>query len=743
MRVTPDLVLGLAAQVPLSSLDRAQQHDTAFDNDSTVHASRAFTPKDLLQQPTVGTGIPNPSGTLLFVPYSQFSLDTDTASHTLHIHSVDALKPREYLHEIILPTAGDAFWYDDSTLITTIPDATDRTTSLYASYFSQDGRPENVASTSSGVGELIGVLPTDSAANFHYSSASHHLVFSARIFADGDLASAVQQERAWKGRKDSARAYDGHDYLRFWDQYSDPSHSSLFSTSLSAYGGRWRLGDTYVNLLNGTAHKTPPLDGLGAAFDVWGSQVVYVTKAPDLREPFHSKKNVYLIDIDGRSRPRELTSGARGEAFNPVFSPDGNLIAWLEQPEDAAVASKRYVVLYNIKAETRLKLLQEWDRSPEAMTFSADSTMLYLEAFDVARVKAFAYPLYDTPSTTAPVALTRNGHASGLQPLSNGRLIYTHRTLTSPGSIILLNNIHAALSDMSMITAREVMQPSASSFTAPHIYAAMEEFWFDGYARKIHGFVLKPRGWSPDTANKSWPVALLIHGGPEGMWGDSWSVPFNAHVYSQRGYFVVVINFTGSSSFGQAYSEAIYGDWGGAPLHDIVNGLKHVYGEYPEIDPKRSVAVGLSYGGYMVNLLQGRARELGIEFAALASMDGIFSTEYLAYTIDLLFFMRKEWLAWPWENQTESTYGNFSPHKFVHNWQVPQLIIHGDKDFRVPVTEGIATFNALQQRGVESRLLIFDNEPHVFTNPHNILIYYEEIFEWFERFAGSRMRVLS
>ncbi|KZV68051.1 alpha/beta-hydrolase [Peniophora sp. CONT] len=744
MQLTSDLLLGLAAQIPLSSFEEVNRQHDALDGNLPVDTARAFTPKDLVEQPSVGPAIVNPSGNLLFVPYSKWSLDTDTESHFLRIHSLNTLNPRDVLHETSLPVAGDAFWYDDTTLIATLSNATDRTTSLYASYLSQDAFPGEVIKSLSGPGELVGVLPTDTAAYFRYSAASHTLVFAARVFPDGDLTTAVEQERLWKGRNDTARVYDGNgkSYMRFWDKYGGPMHSSLFSVSLNVHGGKWQLGDSYVNLLAGTTHEVPPQDSLARYaendFDISASQVVYTTKDPELSEAFHTKKDVYLVDIDGRWPPRELTRGVHGETFNPVFSLDGRLVAWLEYPQDGGIAQKSYVVLYDTRTDKSLKLLQDWDRSPGSIAFSSDSTMLYLTAPDMARVKVFAYALYDTASGTAePVALTRNGEASGLQPLPNGCLIYTHRTLTSPGNVVLLSNIQAT-SVPSLVAPYEITKLSFSALSSSHIFSGMEEFWFDGDARKIHGYVLKPRGWTPDAAEKEWPVVLFIHGGPQENNGDSWDVPFNPQVYSQRGYFVVAINPTCSSSFGQNYTDAIINDWGGAPLRDIAKGFEHALKHYPEIDPKRAFAVGLSYGGYMINLLQGHARALGLEFAAFANMDGVFNLEYLSYTIDQLFFMRYNFLGWPWENRTRSTYDAFSPHQFVQNWETPQLTIHGDADFRVPVTEGIATFNALQQRGVPSRLLIFDKEPHLFTNPRNIVIYYEAIFEWFERFSDGK-----
>ncbi|KZV68039.1 alpha/beta-hydrolase [Peniophora sp. CONT] len=756
MRLSPEILLGLAAQVPLSSHNQANRQQDALNDDSPVSSTRAFTPKDLVEQPSVGTAIVNPSGNLLFVPYSKWSLDTNTESHSLRIHSLDALSPRDVLHEISLPVVGEAFWYDDITLVAALPNATDRTTSLYASYLSQDALSEEVVTTLSGVGELVGVLPTDTAAYFRYSAASRALVFTARVFPDGNLTTAVKQEREWKGRPNTARAYDGRSYTRFWNEYGDPMHSSLFSVPLSVRRGKWQLGDLHVNLLNGTAHKVPAEDSLdpGNDFDVSASQVVYTTKDPELSEAFHTKRDassrptsfacaadveqVYLVDIHGRSPTRELTAGAHGETSNPVFSPDGKLIAWLESSQDGAFAQKNFVVVYNTQTDARLEILQDWDRSPSSIAFSPDSTSLYLTAPEMARVKVFYYPLYDNASkTAAPVTLTRDGEALGLQPLPNGRLIYTHRTLTNPGNVVLLSNIQAPV-DPYAIESHEITQLLPPVLSAPHVFSGMEDFWFDGDARKIHGYVLKPRGWTPDAAKKDWPVVLFIHGGPQLMSGDAWNVPFNPQVYSQQGYFVVAINPTGSISFGQEYADAVIGDWGGAPLRDITKGFKHALKEYPEIDPKRAFAVGFSYGGYMINLLQGHARELDLEFAAFANMGGPFNAEYFAYTIDQLFLMHYSWLGWPWENKTQSIYNAFSPQRFVQNWETPQLNIHGDADFRVPVTDGIATFNALQQRGVPSRLVIFDEEPHVFGNPHNIVIYHEAIFEWFERFARGK-----
>ncbi|KZV71578.1 alpha/beta-hydrolase [Peniophora sp. CONT] len=720
MQFISDVLPDLAARTPLS-------------RNADVNLSPALTPKDLLELPSVGSAVPNVSGTLLFVIYSKWSHDTDTESCSLQVSSIagSAAGSQTILLEIDLP-AGEAFWFNDTTLVVAVPDSTEHTTSLYACNISQDSRPERVARSVAEIGELIGALPTDSAGHFRYSPSPRVLVFTARVFSDGNLVTAVAQDRAWSERKDTARVYDGQTYLRHWNQYGGPMHSALFSTSLSVHERKWQLGDTYVNLLKGTYHKVPATDSPGPDFDVSDSQVVYTTKDTSLREAFHTKKNVFLVDLNGRSPPQELTIGDHGGTSNPIFSPDGKCVAWLEIESDGAFDAKNYVVLYDTKTKTRFTLLQGWDRSPSSIAFSSGSHVLYLTAPEIARVKIFAYPLFENAQDNpAPITLTHTGEATDLHALSDGRLLYTHTTLTSPGSARLLSNLHD-ISNPSAIVSQEVASPSVDALGAPREYSRLEEFWFEGDSRKVQGYLIKPRGW---TASKKWPVVLLIHGGPQWLWGDSWSDNFNTQIFSEQGYFVVAINPSGSTSFGQECTDAVTGDWGGAPLRDIAKGFKGVLKEYTEIDPKRAFAFGGSYGGYMINLLQGQARGLGLQFAAMASLCGIFNTEYLSYTMDELFVMRHDWRGWPWEKQSQSIHDALSPHKFVQNWEIPQLVMHGDLDFRVPVTERIATFNALQQRGVPSRLLIFEKESHVFENRNNVLIHFNEVFAWFERFA--------
>ncbi|VDC00971.1 unnamed protein product [Peniophora sp. CBMAI 1063] len=728
MQFFSDLLPDAVARAPLSSRNANGRLET--------DRSRAkLTPKDLLQLPSVGISLPNPAGTVLALPYSVWSHDRDTELNFLRISLISAPTESEaVLYEIRLQNPGDAFWYDDDTLVIPITDASEHTTSLYACPVARGGQHEKVATTVNEIGELVGRLPTDSAGNFRYSPDAHTLVFTAQVFQDSELATAVSQERAWDGRKDTARAYNGQSYVRHWSHYTGPMRSSLFTTSLLARGEQWELGGIYTDLLKGTTHQVPSEDTPGNDFDVSASQVVYTTKDASLREAVQYKKNIFVTDINGRSPPRELTSGVHGGAFTPVFSPDGQLVAWLEQESDATFDAKNQIVLYNIETGTRSVVLREWDRSPSSIVFSSDSSKLYLTAPDAARVKIFAFSLSSAGLDTAtPIQLTQTGEATGLRPLPDSRLAYTYTTLTSPGSIHLLS-VPQDLSDLSTLTKQVIVDPSANIQDSRREYSKMEEFWFDGDSRKIHGYVLKPKDWTPE---RKWPVVLLIHGGPQWVWGDAWSAPFNTQIFSEQGYFVVCINPSGSISFGQEYTDAVTGDWGGTPLRDIAKGFKGALKAYSEIDPKRAFAFGASYGGYMINLLQGQAATLGLEFAAVASLCGIFNTEYLSYTMDELFFMRHDWLGWPWEKKARSLHEALSPHKFVDRWRIPQLVMHGDQDYRVPITEGTATFNALQQRGIPSRLIVFEKESHIFTNRNNILMHFNEVFAWFERFSRS------
>jgi len=229
---------------------------------------------------------------------------------------------------------------------------------------------------------------------------------------------------------------------------------------------------------------------------------------------------------------------------------------------------------------------------------------------------------------------------------------------------------------------------------------------------------------------------MIIHGGPQGAWEDSWSTRWNPNVFAQQGYFIIAINPTGSTGFGQEFTDAIAEDWGGKPFVDLKNGWQYVLNKYPEIDADRAVAAGASWGGYAINWIQGHP-EFGFGFKALLCHDGVFDSKYNGYSTDELFFFNHEWGGRPWEPKSRALLEKFNPSNFVSNWSTPQLIVHGSKDYRLPDTEGISAFHALQQLGIPSRLVIFPDENHWVLDHGNSLKWHYEALRWFDLYVGQ------
>ncbi|KAI4523986.1 alpha/beta-hydrolase [Schizophyllum commune Loenen D] len=694
-----------------------------------------FSPKDLVGLGRPGVGVANDAGDLVLVPHSKYDFEEKKNKKSIFVAPVEDLsfKPLK-----ISLKGGEAFWLDKRT-VGHVFEGENKILSFYAIDITFSS-PSSL--TTPDTPTFIGTFPTSSAANFVYSPEARRLVFSAEVYEDGDLMTVNEQDREWEERGNTAFVYDAP-YVRHWDRYVGPKRSVLFSVPLSQrLDGKWVLEAEWRNLLNGTGHSSPvaPFGGTDD-FSVSKTHVVYKAKDPDLPEALHTKQNIYIVDICGAFPPREITTGKHGATHAPVFSSSGTKVAWLQQDEDGNEADKTKVVLYDLMNHVWTTILMSWDRSPEAVVFSEDDRTLYLTAGDEAKIKVFSYPLYMLPVLSDhdpgkprnPVALTSSGAASGIQALPGGRILFSRSSFTSPNDVFVISD------GTSSVDAPVATQITSFTFAdlADKYLAEGEEFWVKGALdRDVQGWIFKPKGFRKGE-EKAWPVVLLIHGGPEDAWKDQWSTRWNPNVFVNQGYVVVMINPTGSSTFGQDFASGIKNDWGGKPFVDLKNGWDYIMAKYPEIDPDRAVAAGASWGGFAVNYIQGHP-ELGFKFKAMFCHDGVFDIAYLGHSTDELFFFNYEWGGRPWDEHTKELISKYSPSQFVDKWSIPQLIVHGSKDYRLAETDGVAAFHALQQLGIPSRLVVFPDENHWVLNHGNSLKWHYEVFRWFDRWAGVK-----
>nr|GAT52261.1 dipeptidyl-peptidase 5 [Mycena chlorophos] len=720
-----------------------------------------FSPEVLIEMGRPGTGVANQLGDLALTTYSKYSLKDKKNNKSVYLVPLESTaNPLQ----IPLPNGGELFWLNSRTLGHAVE--ADGKLNLYAVDLKFETELTNEAPA------LVGTFPTASATNFVVSDGI--LVFSDSVYADGDLTTAKEQDEAWEKRGNTALVYDTT-YERHWDTWQGPKTSSLFTVALEqGADGKWTLGSTYNNLLRGTGHSAPvePFGGTDD-FSVSGTSVLYTTKDPVLPKGWHTRQNIYLVSTNDPGNPQELTSGKQGATHSPVLNADAtkaawlemaedgyeadknniviyDLAAWLEMAEDGYEADKNNIVIYDLVKNVRFKLIEQWDRSPDSISFSQDGKLLYLTVGDNARVKLFALPVPPTPKSESdadfgpryhkPVVLVKSGAVSGVQPLTDGRLLFSRSSLASPNDLYVIRNLRHFESELVSSDSVEFKGSieQVSHFTEDELDGKDldkgSDFWFKGALDKdIHGWILKPKGFKKSD-NKKWPAVLLIHGGPQSAWEDQWSNRWNPNIFAQQGYFVVAINPTGSTTFGQELTDAIAKDWGGKPFVDMINGWKYVLDSYPQIDTDRLVGAGASWGGYAINWIQGHP-EYGFNFKALVCHDGVFDSTYNGYSTEELYFFNHEW-GRPWEPEAKKLLAEMSPHEFVHKWSTPQLFFHGSKDYRLAETESIGGFHALQQLGVPTRLIVFPNENHWVLNHGNSLKWHYELFRWFDEFVG-------
>ncbi|KAG8886658.1 hypothetical protein FRB97_000078 [Tulasnella sp. 331] len=707
-----------------------------------------FSPKDLIQLPRPGVAIVNPGEEdLVLIPVSQYSFETKKTNKTIYIAPLGStVSPVEF--PII--TGGEVFFLDARTVAHVVGEA------IYAVSLEYDGTLVQAPLPP----YLVGSFPSGSSpTNFKFTGSKkahtqakddvqHILVFSAKVYADYNLTAVKEQDEAWANRETSGKVYDGL-YVRHWDEYSTDKKSRLFSVELSKRNGKWVLGTDFFKPLEGTEHYTP-VEPFGGAedYDVSGTQIVYTAKDPSVDEASHTRQNVYIAPLKGGVTPRALTTGHQGATHSPIFNPQGTVVIWTEMAKDGYESDRARLVVYDLETSARWYITEDWDRSVSEVVFAQDGKSLFVTASEHGHVKVFHLTIEFEDLKAAghkphphkqPFALTEQHSSHGIYPLAGGKFVFTQSSLTGPNNVYLAELVpfdRSEVGNHGHIKTTQITKFGEKELKSYKLDEG-EAFWFDGaHGKKVQGWSHKPRGYDAEAGStKKWPTVFLIHGGPQGAWEDGWSTRWNPNVFAQQGYWVILINPTGSTGFGQDFVDAITEDWGGKPFVDLRKGWEYALKHYP-IDSHRTVAAGASWGGFAINWIQGHP-EYDFGFKALFCHDGIFDTRYGGYATDELFFWDHDFGGKPWDKHAGKIAEKFNPSEFVHKWSTPQLIVHGGKDYRLAETEGLSAFNALQQRGVPSRLVLFPDENHWVLKPANSLKWHYEVLRWFDEWVGE------
>lgn len=591
---------------------------------------------------------------------------------------------------------------------------------------SADGRTAYFLSAKSGSMQLYAVpvaggkprqltaLPLD-VGSYSVAPDGRRVALSLEVFPEcgAEIACSVQRNEARSKDKRSGRVFDRM-FVRHWDAWNEGRLNRLFVADL----GTKPAAD--AKLVGGAIVADVPSRPFGDATEyAWspdGSSIAFSARNADRVEPWSTNFDIYLAPADGSGEPRNLTQG--NPAWDTVgqFSPDGRRLYYRAMKRPGFEADRFALIELELATGVRREIAPQWDRSADSVHLSDDGRTIYTTAQDMGQHPLFAIDVASGVATR----VVGDGSVSAVD-VENGRLAFARNTLHS-GDQIFVGGIGGQ--------PVRAVTPSAAQML-PHVrFGDFEQFSFKGWnGDTVHGYVVKPWNY---VEGRKYPVAFLIHGGPQGSFGNGWSYRWNPQTYAGQGYAVVMIDFHGSTGYGQAFTDAISQHWGDRPLEDLQKGWAAAQKQYPFLDGERACALGASYGGYMVNWIAGR---WNAPWKCLVSHAGVFDQRMMGYSTEELWFTEWENGGTPFE--VPQNYERFNPVNHVDQWRVPMLVIHGQLDYRIPVEQGIAAFHALQRRNVPSKFLYFPDENHWILKPQNSVQWHETVNGWLRQHIGQ------
>jgi dipeptidyl aminopeptidase/acylaminoacyl peptidase len=564
-----------------------------------------------------------------------------------------------------------------------------------------------------GLAQRVSSYPLD-VGSLKVSPRGDALALSMEVFPDcPSLACTRERLDARAKDKASGRVYE-RIFVRHWDRWSNGTRSHLFIARLAADG----TAEPPVDVSRGFDADIPskPFGGdEDYDFSPDGKRVVFSTRLAGHSEPWSTNFDLYEVPADGSAVPVNLTSSNPAWDAQPVFLANGDL-AWLAQDRPGFESDRFHVMLKSARSGAARALTGGWDRSVARLGATPDGKALLASVDELGQRVLYRID----PKTGAPTRLTSSGEVEAYSA-TRDQVVIARADLGAPADLYAVpvrGGEPRRLTDANheLLAARRMSE--------------YEQFSFKGWNDEtVYGYVVKPYGFE---SGKRYPVAFIVHGGPEVSFQNLWTYRWNAQAFAGGGYAVVMIDFHGTPGYGQAFTDSIRDDWGGKPLIDLQKGLAAALERYAWLDGDRACALGASYGGYMMNWIEGNWPE---RFRCIVNHDGLFDTRIAYYATDELWFPEWEFSGPYYQNPLH--YEQFNPADMVSKWRTPMLVIHGELDFRIPYSQGIGAFTALQRRRIESKLLIFPDENHWVLKPANSVLWYHTVLAWLDAHLKS------
>jgi dipeptidyl aminopeptidase/acylaminoacyl peptidase len=449
------------------------------------------------------------------------------------------------------------------------------------------------------------------------------------------------------------------------------------------------------------------------AFSPDSKELAYASNT-DKVEATSTNGDIFTVSVKG-GKPRRLTGVNLAYDGSPLYSPDGRYIAYRAQVKPGFESDRFRLMVFDRKTGRMRSLTESLDSSVDSYSFSHDGGKVYFSA-----AERGLEPVYVLNMTSGAIdKIIANGFNDDVKVTDDGHtLIFTRNSASRP------NEIYTASADGTSV--KQLTTTNDALMASYGLKPAEEVTWTGALGAKVAGWVVKPANFSP---RKKYPLLVLIHGGPQGAWNDNWGYRWNPQIFADAGYVVFMPNPRGSTGYGQKFVDDISGDWGGKAYTDIMNGVAHVI-SLGYVDKTRIGAAGGSYGGYMVDWIEGHNNDPRFQFKALVSHAGVYNLTSMYGATEELWFAEWEFKGTPWSNP--EMYARWSPNMFVKNFKTPLLVTHGELDYRVPFDQGLQLFTALQKQGVESKLLEFPDEGHWILKPQNSELWYTTVLGWFD-----------
>ena len=653
---------------------------------------RRFTIDELLKVRRVGDSQVSPKGDLVAFTITDMSVTANKGTTQIYVVPLGAGEVRQLTNDE--HSSASPRWSPDGEKLAFISarDGEDQIWTIDVS----SGALKKITSLSTGAGDPV------------WSPDGNWLAFASDVYPEC-LSDACNQKRAEEKAQSKVKVHVATRLLyRHWKSWKDGTRSHIFVVSVN--GGEAR------DLTPGD-YDAPPFS-LGGPTDYAfspDSKELAVVSNHDKVEATSTNADVWIVSVRG-GNPKNITAANRGFDGSPQYSPDGRFIAYRSQATPGFESDRFRLMLYDRKTGTARSLSESLDSWVDEFTFAPNSQTIYLTAEERGK-----QPIYSVSVSGGPVRkVVSDGFNSEPHVTKDGStLVFSRSSMTTP------NEVYRANIDGSGVT--ELSKANHTFISSFNLKPAEEVTWTGALGRKVAGWIIKPANFN---ARRKWPLVVLIHGGPQGAWNDNWGYRWNPQVWANNGYVVFTPNPRGSTGYGQQFVNEISGDWGGKVFTDISNGVAMVSG-LPYVDKNRIGAAGASYGGYMIDWIEGHNSDPRFHYKVLVSHDGVYNLTSMTGVTEELWFTDWEFKGTPWTNP--AMYDRWSPHKFVQNFKTPILIITNALDYRVPEGEGMQLFTAVQRMGVESKLLDFPDEGHWVLKPANSQFWHNTVLDWMDK----------